>query len=60
MLYVKLTKALYGILHSAMMFYKKLRSHLEEIGFKVNPHYPYVANMMVISSQMIVCWNVDD
>ena len=33
MLYVKLTKALYGMLRSAMLFYKNIRSHLEEIGF---------------------------
>ena len=29
MLYVKLTKSLYGMLRSAMLFYKKLRGHLE-------------------------------
>ena len=34
MLYVKLTKALYGMLRSAMLFYKNLRGHLEKKGSK--------------------------
>ena len=60
MLYVKLTKALYGILRSAMLFYKKLRIHLEEIGFEINPYYSCVANMTINSSQITVCWHFDD
>ena len=40
MLYVKLNKAIYGMLRSAMIFYKNLGSHLEEIGFKINPYDP--------------------
>ena len=59
-LYVKLTKALYGILCIAMLFYNKLRSHLEEIGFEKNPHDPCLANMLINSSLMTVCWHIDD
>ena len=59
-IYVKLTKDLYGMLISAMLFYKNLRSHLEEIGFKINPYDPCVANMTINSSQMTVFWYVDD
>ena len=44
MLYVKLTKALYGLLCSALLFYKKLRGNLERLSFKVNPYDPCVAN----------------
>ena len=33
MLYVKLDKALYGMLRPALLFYKKLRRYLEEMGF---------------------------
>ena len=47
MLYFKLAKDIYGILYSAMLFYKKLRSHLEEIGFEIDPHYPCVASMKI-------------
>ena len=60
MLYVKLTKDLYGMLRSAMLFYKKLRGHLEGKVFEVNPYDPCVANKLVNGSQMTVCWHVDD
>ena len=42
MLYVHLSKALYGLLESALLFYKKLRGELEEYAFKVNPYDPCV------------------
>ena len=60
MLYVKLTNAIYEMLCSAMMFYKYLRSPVEEIGFEINPYDPCVANMMIEGSQMTFCWHVDD
>ena len=59
MLYVKPTKALYGILRNDMLFYKNPRGHLEEKGFKVNLYDPCVANKIVNVSQMTVCWHVD-
>ena len=60
MLYVTLSKALYGLLQSALLFYKKLRGELEAYGFEVNPYDPCVANKMVNGSQMTVTWHVDD
>ena len=54
-LYVKLNKALYGMLRSTMLFYKNLRSHLEEIGFEINSYDPCVSNMTINSHQIIVC-----
>ena len=60
MLYVKLTKTIYGMLRSAILFYKKLRGHLERKGFEVNSYDPCVANKIVNGSQMNVCWHVDD
>ena len=42
-LYVRLLKALYGLLRSALLFYKKLRGDLERMGFEVNPYDPCVA-----------------
>ena len=44
MLYAKLNKALYGMLHSALLFCNKLVSELKEIGFELNPYDPCVAN----------------
>ena len=46
-LYVQVYKAIYGMLQSALLFYKKLRKDLEGIGFKVNPYDPCVANRTI-------------
>ncbi len=45
-LYVKLQKALYGLMRASLLFYRKLRKELEGYGLIVNPHDPCVANMM--------------
>ena len=37
MMYVRLRKALYGLLKSSLLFYRNLRKELEDYGFKVNP-----------------------
>ena len=54
MLYIRLSKALYGLLQSALLFYRKLRSKLEDHGFKVNSYDPCVANKMINGEQMSV------
>ena len=43
-LYVRLKKAMYGMLRSSLLFYRKLRKELEDYGFVVNPYDPCVAN----------------
>ena len=60
MLYVTMNKALYGLLASALVFYKKLVAELKAYGFKVNPYDPCVSNMDINGSQMTVFWHVDD
>ena len=60
MLYVRLSKVLYGLLGAVLLFYKRLRSYLENMGFEVNPYDQCVANKMVNGSQMTICWHVDD
>ena len=60
MLHVKLNKALYGLLQSALLFYKKRVSELKDMGFVLYPYDPCVANRMVNGSQQTVCWHVDD
>ena len=52
MLYVRLSKSLYGMLRFALLFYKRLRSELENMGFKIKPYAPCVANKMVNGYQM--------
>ena len=59
-LYLRLQKALYGMLKSALLFYRKLISELKGMGFEVNPYDPCVVNKMVNGSQMMVRWHVDD
>ncbi len=53
-------KAMYGLLRSALLFYKKLVADLESVGFKLNPYDPCVANKTINGTQMTVCWHVDD
>jgi hypothetical protein len=36
-LYIKMLKAIYGMLQSSLLYYKKLFKDIESIGFKVNP-----------------------
>jgi hypothetical protein len=60
LLYVKMQKALYGLLRSALLFYKKLVKYLENYGFDINPYDPCVANMMVNGKQLTVIWHVKD
>jgi hypothetical protein len=59
-LYVQLTKALYGTIQAALLFWRKLTSKLQERGLKLNPYDPYVANKMVDGHQCTVLWHVDD
>eukprot|EP00977_Amphora_coffeiformis_P023672 scaffold13930_cov161-Amphora_coffeaeformis.AAC.1 len=59
-LYVHITKAIYGMLVSAMLFYRKLVADLQAYGFELNPYDPCVANKTVKGSQMTVSWHVDD
>jgi hypothetical protein len=46
-LYLRLQKALYGMMKSALLFYRKLVSELREMGFELNPYDPCVANKTV-------------
>ena len=59
-LYVKMQKALYGFLRSALLFYNKLLADLEGDGFVLNPYDSCVANKVVDGKQMTDCWHVDN
>jgi len=59
-IYVRVLKAIYGMLQSALLFYKKLCMDLEDSGIQVNDYDPCVANKMVRGTQMTVVWHVDD
>jgi hypothetical protein len=51
---------MYGLLRSALLFYRKLVADLESNGFKLNPYDACVANKTVNGKQMTICWHVDD
>jgi hypothetical protein len=59
-LYLRLQRALYGMMKSALLFYTKLIKELKEMGFEINPYDPCVANKLVGGKQMTVRWHVDD
>ena len=60
-LYVKLQKALYGLMRASLLFYQKLRKELEKYGFVVNPYDPCVANKNLGNGeQLTVIWHVDN
>jgi hypothetical protein len=59
-LYVKLQKALYGCLRSALLFYEKLVGDLKSQVFELNPYDPCVANNVIAGEQFTLTWNVDD
>ena len=59
-LYTHILRAIYGLLVSAILFYKKFRASIEQEGFEVNPYDPCVANKMVHGHQMTIMWHVDD
>ena len=59
-LYVQLEKAVYGMMKSALLFYRKLVADLVSLGFEINPYDPCVANKIIKNKQMTICWHVDD
>jgi hypothetical protein len=59
-LYLQVNKAIYGMLQSSLLFYKKFKKDLESIGFKINSYDPCVANHIINGKQHTVAWHVDD
>ena len=54
------SKAMYGTLKAALLWYNLLAETLTKEGFEVNPYDPYVANKIICGSKFTVCWCVDD
>ena len=59
-LYVKLLKALYGCVQSALLWYRMFSEILRDMGFVLNPYDPCVANKEIDGSQCTILWYVDD
>ena len=59
-LYVRVLRALYGCLESALLWYKLYSSTLKKLGFKINPYDKCVANKMINGKQCTIVFYVDD
>ena len=59
-LYLHVTRAIYGLLQSALLWYKTFRKDLEEIGFDFNPYDACVACRDVDGDPHAIRFHVDD
>jgi hypothetical protein len=59
-IYVELTKALYGTLKAAKLFWLLLSGKHQEWGFEINGYDSCVANKLIDGKQCTVIWYVDD
>jgi hypothetical protein len=59
-LYLKLLKALYGCVQSALLWYELFAGSLQEMGFKLNPYDTCIANKTIEGKQCTIAWFVDD
>ena len=59
-LYLRLARALYGCVQSALLWYELFSSTLKQMGFKLNPYDLCVANAQIKGAQCTVVWYVDD
>ena len=56
----KATKAIYGILLGAMLFYNKLKGVLTKMGFEMNDYDECTFNKMINGKQCTIQFHVDD
>jgi Reverse transcriptase (RNA-dependent DNA polymerase) len=59
-IYLRLTKALYGTLQAALLFWKDLSGALAKWGFELNEYDRCVANKTINGKQCTILWHVDD
>ena len=57
---VQCQNALYGTMVASNIYYRKFAKSLIDVGFKINPYYPCVANKMIDGQQMTICYHMDD
>jgi hypothetical protein len=59
-LYLRILKALYGCIESALLWYKTYTNVLKGIDFVLNQADPCVANKDIDGKQCTITWYVDD
>ena len=60
MLYVKVLKAIYGLIESVLIWYDIYSKTLMDLGFKLNPYDKCLANKTIDDKQCTVCWYIDN
>ena len=58
--YLRIRKAIYGMVESAFLWYDLFISVLKDMGFVLNPYDMCVANKTINGKQCNVAWYVDD
>ena len=59
-LYMKVVRAIYGCIQSALLWYDLYTNTLKGMGFEINPYDKCVANKMINGKQCTIGWYVDD
>ena len=59
-LYVRLIRALYGCMESALLWYQLYSEKLQQMGFKINQYEKCIANKVINGKQCTMAWYVDD
>ena len=52
--------ALYCRMVASLIYYCKFTNIFTDIGFRINPYNPCVANKMINGQRMNICYHVDD
>ena len=58
-LLVQCQNALYYTVVASLLYYRKFKKSLTDVGFKINPYDPCVVNKMIDGQQMTICYHVD-
>ena len=59
-LYMRVIRAIYGCIESALAWYTLFTETLERLGFNINPYDRCIANKIINGHQCTISWHVDD
>ena len=60
LLYLRVLRAIYGCIQSALLWYRLFTTELSNMGFTINPYDKCVANKQINGKQCTIVWYVDD
>ena len=59
-LLVQCQNAMYSTIFVSLLYYRNFPKSFTDVGFKINPYDPCVANKMVNGQHMTICYHMDD